>query len=334
MKPKLLLILALALSGGLFGCSNYDERVETVTLPSGEILENHTHLESGWPSGVRINELFLKNPATGASERIDAHGNLDYPYDHSLLERFPHPQEFIYGDEKILVVGSYLCQRLQFRNVLDWKITSIGIDAEAEDYLKTFLPTNNALAKSPPIRIGWVLSNVPYLFDSLDLTNNILTLKKHITKGDEAWLRSQHSKKRFHVPFWDEFPPYLVYSAIDFKGGATVELPLKFDIERTKAKNGPLWDNPMPPDISSITVQSAEFGRQQKIADVTARVVELLHTNINGFTVNAETLGCDPFPGRNKHLVIKYKFKDLNFTSTNSSRENVSYKTLINDARN
>ncbi len=55
MKLKLLLCLALVLSGGLFGCSDEktDERIESVKLPSGEILENHTYCdEGGWPSSL------------------------------------------------------------------------------------------------------------------------------------------------------------------------------------------------------------------------------------------------------------------------------------------
>jgi hypothetical protein len=219
--------------------SKSDQRVESATLPSGEILENHTYCDGGWPSGVRINELFLKNPATGVSERIDAHGDLDYGSDHSLLELYPHPQEFIYGDEKVLVIGSYLCQRLKSRNVPYWIITSIDIDTNAQDYLKSFHPTNES-----PNDIGWMIGNVPFLFDSLDLTNNILTLKKQIPKGFNNWQQFQAAKKLFPFSLWDEFPPYLVYSEIEFKGDSIYEFPLKFDLARTKAKNGPLWNKP------------------------------------------------------------------------------------------
>jgi hypothetical protein len=243
MKPKLILGFALVLSGGLFGCEKADEQVESVMLSSGEILENHTHCESGWPSGVRLNQLFLKNPATGTSERVDSNGNLDYGYDDSLLVKFPHPQEFIYGDEKVLVVGSYLCQRLKFNNVPYWNIMSIVPVAEAETYLKSFLPTNNVFYKSPA-EMG-LQGSVPFVFDSLDLTNNVLTLRKQIPKGFDNWQQFQHIKKLTHdFSLWDEFPPYLVYSAIDFKGGSTYQFPLKFDIARTKAKNGSLWDKP------------------------------------------------------------------------------------------
>jgi hypothetical protein len=306
-----------------------DKRTESVTLPSGEVLENHTHSESGFPDGVRINELFLKNPATGTSERVDSNGNLDYEYNDSLLVRFPHPQEFIYGDEKVLVIGSYLCQRIKFGNVPYWNITSIDFPPEAEAYLKSFFSTNDFLSKSPS-EIGLEGGIVPFVFASLDLTNNILTLKKQMPEGYGDWQQFRHHPDSI---FWDEFPSYLVYSATGFNGGSIYQFPWKFDLARTKAKNGPLWDNSVPPDSSSITIQSAKFGAKKKIADVTARVIELLHTNADGFTVNMKTLGNGPFPGGKKHLTIQYEFKGFNFTSTNSIGDDVSYQTLINNAR-
>jgi hypothetical protein len=90
--------------------STSDRRTESVTLPSGEVLENHTYLRSDWGSD-RYNTLFLKNPATGASEQInDLLGCLNYeagPNDPSLLQRYPHPQEFTFRNKKVLVIGSY-----------------------------------------------------------------------------------------------------------------------------------------------------------------------------------------------------------------------------------
>jgi hypothetical protein len=102
-----------------FGGSTSDKRIESVTLPSGEVLVNHTFREgpSLGGSGERMNKLFLNNQTKGTSELV---GDLNYegePNTPSLLAESPHPQEFIYGDEKVLVVGSYLCQRLKFKNV-------------------------------------------------------------------------------------------------------------------------------------------------------------------------------------------------------------------------
>jgi hypothetical protein len=229
------------LTAALDFASTSDKRTESVTLPSGEVLVNHTFREgpSLGGSGERMNKLFLNNPMKGTSELV---GDLNYegePNTPSLLAESPHPREFIYGDKKVLVVGSYLCERLKFNNVPYWNITSIAVDTETEAYLKSFHPTNES-----PNDIGWMIGNVPFLFDSLDLTNNILILKKQIPKGFDNWQQFQDAKKLFPFSLWDEFPPYLVYSANDFKGGSIYQFPLKFDIARTKAKNGPLWDKP------------------------------------------------------------------------------------------
>jgi hypothetical protein len=122
--------------------STSDRRTESVTLPSGEVLVNHTFREepSLGGSGERMNKLFLNNPTKGTSELV---GDLNYegePNTPSLLAESPHPQEFIYGDEKVLVIGSYLCQRIKFNNVPYWNITSTHIDTEAQDYLNPDFP--------------------------------------------------------------------------------------------------------------------------------------------------------------------------------------------------
>jgi hypothetical protein len=116
-----------AVNAIFFGKSVSDQRMESVTLPSGEVLENHTYCDDGgWPSGSRINQLFLKNPATGTSERIDAHGDLDYSYGPSLLELYPHPQEIVRGDEKVLIIGSFVCKRCVWKTGPEWDIASFG----------------------------------------------------------------------------------------------------------------------------------------------------------------------------------------------------------------
>ena len=298
--------------------STSDRRTESVTLPSGEVLENHTYYQSGWDGGDRFNKLFLKNPAKRTSELVgDLHYDDAEENTPSLFAQFPHPQEFTYRNKKVLVIGPYLCDRINSPKAPYWDLTTINwdngklglLDDDARAYLKSFLPTNDIPSNQGSVR---------FVFDSLDLTNNILTVKKQMPKEGENS---------------DEFPPYLVFSALGWNADSIYTFPSKFDIARTKAKNGLLWDNTVPPDISSITVQSAEFGTRREIADVTARVVELLHTNADGFTVNVKTLGNGPFPGGKKHLIIKYEFKDFNFTSTNSIGEDVSYQTLINNAR-
>jgi hypothetical protein len=59
---------------------------------------------------------------------------------------------------------------------------------------------------------------VPFLFDSLDLTNNILILKKQIPKGFDNWQQFQDAKKLFPFSLWDELPKSIFCGWNDFKG--------------------------------------------------------------------------------------------------------------------
>jgi hypothetical protein len=236
MKPKLLLGLALVLSGGLFGCSDKktDERIESVKLPSGEVLENHTYLEEGWGDD-RYNTLFLKNPGTGVSERINDHfGYLNYesgPNDPALLQRYPHPREFVHGDEKVLIIGPYVCKRCMWKTGPEWDIASFGgAEGDATKYLRSFVKTNSAFFStySGPEEF------LHYQIDNLDLENNVLTLKR------VPW------NAQTEPPEFRDFPDYLVYSAVNFNGKSRYEFPWEFDEARTRAKNGPRWEKPMP----------------------------------------------------------------------------------------
>jgi hypothetical protein len=246
MKPKLLLCLALVLSGGLmlmllvyFGwnaiviaawSSKSDQRVESVTLPSGEVLENHTYCDDrGWPSGARINQLFLKNPATGASERI---GDLDDAYGSSLLQRYPHPQEIVHGDKKVLIIGPLVCKRCIWKTGPEWGIASFGgASGDAKEYLRSFVKTNSAFFSSP---YSGPEEFLHYQIENLDLENNVLTVKRI------PW------NAQTEPPEFRDFPDYLVSSAVNYDGKSRYEFPWIFDEARTRAKNGPRWEKPMP----------------------------------------------------------------------------------------
>ena len=229
MNPKLLLGFALVLSGGLFGCSNYDERVESVTLPSGEILENHTYYDASGMDGERYNKLFLKNPVTGKSELV---GDLNYEQRESLFTRFPHPLEFVHGNEKVLVIGSIVCKRWDWKKGPYWYIVSFDTvenGVGGREYLESYLKADAMSHDSHGSVIGGGPAlSVHYICDNLDLESNVLTVKK---------------------VSWDqrlEFPDYLVYSACGYNGGSGYGFQWKFDEARTRAKNGPRWEKPMP----------------------------------------------------------------------------------------
>ena len=66
-----------------------------------------------------------------------------------------------------------------------------------------------------------------------------------------------------------------------------------------------------------------------RVADVTARVIELLHSQPDGFIVNAQSLGTDPKPGKGKLLTIDYDYKGHAFTLIISAGKKVSYQTLL-----
>jgi hypothetical protein len=221
-------VIAL-LTAAIDFASTSDKRTESVTLPSGEVLVNHTYYESGWDGGDRFNKLFLKNPAKRTSEYVgDLHYDDAEANTPSLFAQFPHPQEFTYRNKKVLVIGPYLCKRINSPKAPYWDITTINweneklglLDNDARAYLKSFLPTNDITSNQGSVRFD---------FDSLDLTNNILTLKKQMPKAGENW---------------DEFPPYLVFSALGYNHDSIYTFPSKFDIARTKAKNAPLWNKP------------------------------------------------------------------------------------------
>jgi hypothetical protein len=74
-----------------------------------------------------------------------------------------------------------------------------------------------------------------YQFDDLDLENNVLTVKR------VPWNASADFPE-----YRDGFPDYLVYSANGYNGRSGYEFPWKFDVIRTRAKNGPHWEKPMP----------------------------------------------------------------------------------------
>jgi hypothetical protein len=217
--------------------STSDKRTESITLPSGEVLVNHTYYQSGWDGGDRFNKLFLKNPAQRTSELVgDLHYDNVESNTPSLFAQFPHPQEFTYRNKKVLVIGSYLCERINSPKAPYWDITAINwengklglLDNGARAHLKSFVPTNDIPTNQSPFEIG-LEGRVLFDFDSLDLTNNVLTLKKQMPKTGGNW---------------DEFPPYLVYSSLGWNPDSIYTFPSKFDLARTKAKNGPVWNKP------------------------------------------------------------------------------------------
>jgi hypothetical protein len=83
---------------------------------------------------------------------------------------------------------------------------------------------------------------------------------------------------------------------------------------------------------SNLVLISAEFGMGKNVADVTARVAELLQGQPDGFTADAKTLGADPLPGKKKRLVVKYDYQGKQHVLTVQGGKMVDEKNLEKSA--
>ena len=89
-----------------------------------------------------------------------------------------------------------------------------------------------------------------------------------------------------------------------------------------------------PETVKDIRVELALFGSGTQLADVTDRVAQLLHDEPDGFTARADWLHIDPAPGKNKSLLIRYRYHDQErfFLITGGNR--ASYGALVSDDAN
>lgn len=84
-----------------------------------------------------------------------------------------------------------------------------------------------------------------------------------------------------------------------------------------------------PATVKDIRVELALFGSGTQLADVTDRVAQLLRDEPDGFTARADWLHIDPTPGKNKSLLIRYRYRDQErfFMITGGNR--ASYTALV-----
>ncbi len=80
---------------------------------------------------------------------------------------------------------------------------------------------------------------------------------------------------------------------------------------------------------SGPIIRSAVFGLGTQVADVTARVKELLNNQPGGFVINAQSLGNDPNPGRGKVLTLQYDYQGQTYIRTIPGGNNISIQTLV-----
>ena len=83
--------------------------------------------------------------------------------------------------------------------------------------------------------------------------------------------------------------------------------------------------------VKDVRIELALFGSGTHLVDVTDRAVELLRTQPQGFEARADWLKIDPMPGKNKSLLIRYRYhnQERYFMVTGGNR--ASYSALVEE---
>lgn len=81
--------------------------------------------------------------------------------------------------------------------------------------------------------------------------------------------------------------------------------------------------------IKDLLLEQALFGSGSRLADVTDRVALLLLSEPQGFTAQADWLRTDPVPGKNKSLLIRYRYRDQEHLFMVTGNNRASYAALL-----
>ena len=201
--------------------------IETVTLPTGEVVMNESKSDDAGSS----NNLFYQANASAPYESL---GEIDLMFSSISLHK---SKPFILkgGNHEALVIGDYVFERSAQKGGRYWLVKDTKPDFVAEALLRNFILPNGP---------------AQYVFDHLDLDQNVLVTRLKLPKLTKAEAREEHaaqqkSQSAFPNP---TYPKYLVYSAPQYG------LPLTFDFQRTGALNGlPLPNDKLSMDVSVVT---------------------------------------------------------------------------------
>jgi hypothetical protein len=86
--------------------------------------------------------------------------------------------------------------------------------------------------------------------------------------------------------------------------------------------------------VIKIDIERATFGTGLSNTDVTAKVTNLLKSPSQSFVVNADTLGGDPAPYKNKSLIIDYLVDGERYRYSATSRQQIRAIELIKNTEN
>jgi len=218
-------LVALVLICISAGCSSTEEPgkvVQSVTLPTGEVLTEKV-FPWQWGDEFERHRLYFQESASAPPEIISDEMGLGEE----------SPLIFRSGDRIALVFDShYILQRLNGRKGPYWVKHNTNPDLTASLFLRTFLKPGDSRIGNPnegssPWWRDVPRQEVPYAFDLIDLDKNVLVTRRE--SSDTL------------------FPQFLIYSATKY------ELWWCFDLERTRAANG-LTAPPDPNLVMDIAV--------------------------------------------------------------------------------
>lgn len=83
--------------------------------------------------------------------------------------------------------------------------------------------------------------------------------------------------------------------------------------------------------VNDVRIELALFGSGTRLSDVTDQVVQLLRSQPQGFTAHVNSLHADPTPGKNKSLLIRYRYRGQERLCMVTGQNRVSYAALVAD---
>lgn len=86
-------------------------------------------------------------------------------------------------------------------------------------------------------------------------------------------------------------------------------------------------------NMPGVKILSVKFGAGTNVVDVTAKVIELLNANTNGFMANWHTLKANPTPRRNRKITVQYDLNGSNYVLTIHGGSYLNSEVLMINAR-
>jgi len=210
--------LALIASVTLTGCDDCqtNQRTDTLSFESGEMLVNESYIEQSWDGSCAHNRLFYQPDSTTRREFIE---EVWYPGGEPLFARHEDNHIARKDNRVVITVGPHLFKRIKIPGGPDWQHLEYP-DLPAKFFLGSFLPVTSPLVQpgnssrpagvfAQPIELG--REQPAYATEKIDLVENVLATRRTSTNA--------------------LFPECLIYS------GTKYDLPWQFDLERTRKAN-------------------------------------------------------------------------------------------------